>query len=135
MLTVCCYCDFSRPLSILFSIICLLPPVFVVIYYLCESFPDLSASCLFLNNDQIVFVDPLKNHNHNAVCAVNLLIIHALRHGLVNATSLSDLLAMTLRHPSRTVQWTYPVKLHLQPYIMLGALPGRPIRGQLSRDP
>jgi hypothetical protein len=52
----------------------------------------------------------LKDSSHNSVCAVKLLLIHALRVGAVSATSWAQLRTQTLDRADKTVQWTTPNK-------------------------
>lgn len=58
-----------------------------------------------LNEDRDVHVAALQDSKHNSVCAVKLLVIHALRTGAVDATSWEELKTQTLRRRDRTVQW------------------------------
>lgn len=58
------------------------------------------TSCFYRDvhkDNQILFVDPLEE-DMNAVCVIKLLLIHALRMGLVHA----------VRHQDRMVQWKSP---------------------------
>jgi hypothetical protein len=55
-----------------------------------------------------VAIAALQDEKHNSVCAVKLLVIHALRTGAVDALSWEELKAQTLRRRDRTVQWKTP---------------------------
>ncbi|KAK0103826.1 hypothetical protein ONS95_005825 [Cadophora gregata] len=69
------------------------------------------TSCRDLKNeDRYVTVDVLENDNHNSVCAVKLLVIHALRIGAVSANSWTALRAQILSRADQTLQWVTPNK-------------------------
>lgn len=60
------------------------------------------------NEDRNLRIDILERGAHNAVCAVKLLLIHALRIGAVAATTWPELKAQTLARPDRTIVWATP---------------------------
>ncbi|KAH9223686.1 hypothetical protein DL95DRAFT_453629 [Leptodontidium sp. 2 PMI_412] len=60
------------------------------------------------NDDEDVYIDPLKHANQNVVCSIKLLMIVALRFGHVFGTTLSEVLGHTAQRADRTVQWKRP---------------------------
>ncbi|KIV96346.1 hypothetical protein PV10_00227 [Exophiala mesophila] len=58
--------------------------------------------------DRTVFFEPLSEPEHYPVCAIRLLLIHALRHGLCHGQDLQAVLEHTLATPDRTVVWKQP---------------------------
>jgi hypothetical protein len=60
------------------------------------------------NKDRNLRVDVLEQGAHNALCAVKLLIAHALRIGAVAAKSWPELKAHALGRADKTIQWTTP---------------------------
>ncbi|KAJ5910250.1 hypothetical protein N7504_004893 [Penicillium tannophilum] len=60
-----------------------------------------------LNKDIIFYLRPLDDADCHA-CPVTWMLVHALRHGLVLGTTLSDVLKLALLRPDHVIQWTYP---------------------------
>ena len=54
-----------------------------------------------------VFLKPL-SAKHVEVCPLALIIVHALRHGLVAGSSVQDVLDLAYARADQVVQWTFP---------------------------
>ena len=50
----------------------------------------------------------LQDSKHNSICAVKLLVIHAMRTGAVDYVSWDELKTQTLRRRDGTIQWKTP---------------------------
>ncbi|KAG4428859.1 hypothetical protein IFR05_015662 [Cadophora sp. M221] len=60
------------------------------------------------SSNRVVDIDELDLAQDNALCPVKWLLIHALRHGLVQSQSFEDLVYRASRRLDGTVVWTYP---------------------------
>ena len=61
-----------------------------------------------MNVDQIVAVEPLNLDCNGYMCAINLLLIHAMRHGYVEGTTIDDVLSKAHIHIEGQIIWKYP---------------------------
>ena len=60
------------------------------------------------NAERTVPVLPLTESTHQHMSWISMLIVHVLRHGLVEATNLSELLLLTAAAPERITPWKFP---------------------------
>lgn len=58
--------------------------------------------------DRKVRIDALGMPTHNSVCAIKLLLVHALRTSAVSASSWDELKTSTLQRKDKCIQWTTP---------------------------
>ena len=61
-----------------------------------------------MNDDDIIYVDPLKDTEKNVTCVIKHIMIIALRFGHVFGTTITEVLDHTARRADKTVQWTHP---------------------------
>ncbi|ATZ50664.1 hypothetical protein BCIN_06g01570 [Botrytis cinerea B05.10] len=70
-------------------------------------------------NNDIVYLSPLDDEDTNHICPLTLMILHAMRHGLVmpvGATSLQEVIDYAAASESRAIEWvqpTYPLMASL----------------------
>ena len=60
------------------------------------------------NADRVVNIKALTRPGTFHLCPMHLLLIHALRHGLVYGSTIQEVMAHTHTHPTRQVQWRHP---------------------------
>ena len=60
------------------------------------------------NKNLNLFLQPLLDPQYRAACPVALMITHALRHGLVEGSTITDILTRASARPDRRVLWTHP---------------------------
>ncbi|KAF8854058.1 hypothetical protein BDZ45DRAFT_806147 [Acephala macrosclerotiorum] len=62
-----------------------------------------------LNMDGVFYFRPMEeNTNEDHMCVISVLLIHALRHGLVHGSTLSEVLENAIAAPDSCVVWTFP---------------------------
>ena len=61
-----------------------------------------------LNDDDVLFVDPISDESHNVVCLVKLLLIVAMRFGNVYGRTVQEVLEDTSKQNDRVIRWKYP---------------------------
>ncbi|RDL39906.1 uncharacterized protein BP5553_04246 [Venustampulla echinocandica] len=62
-----------------------------------------------LNMDGVFYFRPMEeNANEDHMCVISLLLVHALRHGLVLGSTLSEVLENAVASPDSCVVWTSP---------------------------
>jgi len=61
-----------------------------------------------VNDDLVVFINPLEDRSHNAVCVIKVLLIVALRLGMVYGTTIREVLQHAAARHDRMVQWKHP---------------------------
>jgi len=62
-----------------------------------------------LNQDGVFYVRPMEeNTNEDHMCVISVLLIHALRHGLVRGSTLSEVLENAIAAPDSCIIWTFP---------------------------
>lgn len=63
-----------------------------------------------LNSVRTQIIRPLKKANVRHVCVVTLILVHALRHGMVEAVTLPEILEKAAETRDKCVKWTYPAR-------------------------
>lgn len=60
------------------------------------------------NEDDVHFLRPLNGPHNCHVCPIALLLVHSLRHSLVNGKTLQDVLNHAADRSDRRIEWLYP---------------------------
>lgn len=60
------------------------------------------------NEDVDLYLRPLNNPKYHHMCPITLLLIHALRHGLVLGSTIEQVLSHAVRAPDSKVIWLFP---------------------------
>lgn len=60
------------------------------------------------NKELEYYFDPLNDPKHQHACPITLILVHALRHGLVRGTTIQEVLDHAAHAADRTVQWLFP---------------------------
>ena len=66
-----------------------------------------------LNESLVKYLRPLDDIQSIYVCPIALLLVHALRNGLINGTTLDEVLSHTATQPDLRVKWTHLDRLVL----------------------
>jgi hypothetical protein len=62
-----------------------------------------------LNMDGVFYLRPLEEHtNEGHMCVISVLLIHALRQGMVRGSTLSEVLENAIAAPDSCIIWTFP---------------------------
>jgi len=79
------------------------------------------------NVEQIYYLSPLVENHQRHVCPITFLLVHALRHSLVEGATLEDILQTAAQRSDRTVRWLFPNRP------VLVAFTSRPLRCVLDQ--
>ncbi|KAH7398061.1 hypothetical protein BKA64DRAFT_673464 [Cadophora sp. MPI-SDFR-AT-0126] len=60
------------------------------------------------SSNRVVDIDALDSAQDNALCPVKWLLIHAMRHGLVQGQNLDDIMTRAASRVDKTVVWSHP---------------------------
>jgi len=60
------------------------------------------------NDDVEIYFRTLEDPKENQMCIVSLILIHALRHGMVRGSTIDEVLNNAIRTPDSHIAWLYP---------------------------
>jgi len=59
-------------------------------------------------HETVRYLVPLVEEHNRHMCPISLLLVHSLRHSLVDGTSVRDVLELALKRSDRTIIWLFP---------------------------